>query len=692
VASAGATWSTGQLAEFVAAMSASADVAVARQSAVERAAEAFGAEAGAIIAGDVALASIGFPHDGVPHAALAAAAAHGDALDVPGVGACEILAAPVDAATVLLVARDPEEEFTHEEMSLLRAMGRVLSLSLRTLAVLEDQRERGALLERLTEVQRSVVDCDDLPDTLSAIARGAATLLGAEAAGVRLDGRLAAWHGPTDRPPVLAAALHDEQGPQGGTLVVAPRADGRPYADSERDVLRAFAEHTSLALTNARNHASAVHRALHDPLTGLANRALFRERLDHALARCSRLDKDVAVLFVDVDDFKAVNDQLGHAHGDELLLALADRLRTVLRAEDTPARLGGDEFAVLIEDVTDAAEAVQVAERLLVELERPVRIAGQDVTVGASVGIATGRRSGDDLLRNADFAMYQAKADGRGHYALFEADMHAAALRRLSLTADLRRALDRDELFLHYQPIVRVRTGEICGVEALVRWRHPEHGVIPPGDFIPLAEQQRLIVPIGRWVLQEACREGAAWHRRWPELRVGVNVSGVQMADPALVEDIEAALADSGMAPECLVLELTETVLMQDVEATAERLHRIRRLGPEISVDDFGTGYTSLQYLQHFPIDSMKVARTFIDGLDGTTDRSKLARAIVDLGLSLGMIVIGEGVERPEQLAALNALGCDFAQGFLLARPMPAESLTALLAQPVRTALPTHAA
>jgi diguanylate cyclase (GGDEF)-like protein len=389
--------------------------------------------------------------------------------------------------------------------------------------------------------------------------------------------------------------------------------------------------------------------------------------------------KDVAVLFVDVDDFKEVNDRLGHAQGDELLTALAGRLRTLLRAEDTAARLGGDEFAVLLEDVSYVAEAVLVAERLLSEMQRPVRVGDQDVTVGASVGIATGRRSGDDLLRNADFAMYQAKGQGRGCYALFEPEMHAAALRRLGLAADLRRALDNDELFLHYQPIVRVRTGEICGVEALVRWQHPERGVVPPGDFIPLAEQQRLIVPIGRWVLREVCRQGAEWHRCWPQLRVGVNVSGCQMADPGLVADIEAALADAGMTPECLVLELTETVLMQDVDETAARLHRIRQLGPEISVDDFGTGYTSLQYLQRFPIDSLKVARTFIDGLDGADDHAKLARAIVDLGLSLGMIVIGEGVERPEQLAALAALGCDFAQGFLLARPMPAAATLAHL-------------
>jgi diguanylate cyclase (GGDEF)-like protein len=572
---------------------------------------------------------------------------------------------------VLLVARVPDDPFTREEESLLRAMGRVLSLSLRTLGVLEDQREREALLERLTEVQRSVVDSAGLEETLAAIARAAAELLGAEGAAVRIGGQVAASAGAPERP-VLSVALHDD-----GAIEVA--AGARPYGESERDVLRAFAEHASLALANAHNHADAVHRALHDPLTGLGNRVLFRERLEHALERCLRSDKDVAVLFVDVDGFKAVNDRHGHAHGDELLVALAGRLRTLMRTEDTAARLGGDEFAVLLEEVADGAAAVQVAERLVAELQRPVEVNGHEVTVGASVGIAIGRRNADDLLRNADFAMYQAKARGRSRYALFEPEMHASALGRLSLQADLRRALERGELFLEYQPILRVVTGEITAVEALVRWRHPERGVVPPGDFIPLAEEQGLIVPIGSWVLREACRQGAAWQRRWPHLRVAVNVSGLQLAEPGLTAEIESALADTGMRPACLVLELTETVLMQDVDETAARLDEIQRLGTEIAIDDFGTGYSSLQYLLRLPIDSLKVARTFVDGLDEGGDRAVLARAIIDFAASLGLRVVGEGVERPEQLACLAALGCDFAQGFLLGRPMAAGELTALL-------------
>jgi diguanylate cyclase (GGDEF)-like protein len=682
----GASWSTTQLAEFLAAVAGSSDVPAARQSAVERAAEAFGAEAGAIVDGSVALASIGFPRDTVPHAALTAAAADGGELEVPGVGACACLAAPVDDGGVLLVARDPDDPFTREEMSLLRAMGRVLSLSLRTLGVLEDQREREALLERLTEAQRSVVDRSGLEETLTAIARGAAGLVGADAAAVRFGGKLAAASGPQDVPAALEVALQDPEGID-CRIEVAARAGGRPYGESERDVLRAFAEHASLALANARNHADAVHRALHDPLTGLGNRVLFRERLEHALERCPRTDRDVAVLFVDVDDFKAVNDRFGHAHGDELLVALAGRLRALLRVEDTAARLGGDEFAVLLEEVADGADAVHVAERLLDELQRPVVVSGHEVTVGASIGIATGCVAADDLLRNADFAMYQAKAGGRGRYALFEPEMHASALARLKLEADLRRAVERDELFLHYQPIVSVATGGIVAVEALVRWRHPERGVVPPGDFITLAEEQGLIVPIGSWVLREACRQGAAWHRRSPFLRVGVNVSGRQLAEPSLAAEIEAALADTGMNAEHLVLELTETVLMRDVDETAARLDEIKRLGPEIAVDDFGTGYSSLQYLLRFPIDSLKVARTFVDGLDGGGDRATLARAIIDLAASLDMRTVGEGVERPEQLACLSALGCDLAQGFLLGRPMPADELTALLeAAPARAA------
>jgi EAL domain-containing protein (putative c-di-GMP-specific phosphodiesterase class I) len=326
--------------------------------------------------------------------------------------------------------------------------------------------------------------------------------------------------------------------------------------------------------------------------------------------------------------------------------------------------------------------AVSFAERLLDELQRPVEVDGHEVTVGASVGIAMGRHNADDLLRNADFAMYQAKAAGRGRYALFEAEMHASALGRLSLEADLRRAVGRGELFLHYQPVVSVATGAISGVEALVRWRHPERGVVAPNDFIPLAEESGLIVPIGRWVLREACAQGAAWHRRRPHLRVGVNVSGRQLVEPSLVADLEAALRDTGIRAERLVLELTETVLMRDVDETAARLHEIQQLGPEIAVDDFGTGYSSLQYLLRFPIDTLKIARTFVDGLDGGGDRAVLGRAIVDLARSLGLRTIGEGVERPEQLACLASLGCDLAQGFLLGRPMPAEQLTALLDAP----------
>jgi diguanylate cyclase (GGDEF)-like protein len=666
-----ASWSTAQLAEFLAAVSGSLDVPAARQSAVERAAEAFGADVGAIVDGGFAVASIGFPRDAVPHAELAAS---GD-LDVPGVGACARLAAPVDDGAVLLVARDPDEPFTREEESLLRAMGRVLSLSLRTLGVLADRREREALLERLTEAQRSVVDRSGLDETLAAIARGAAELVGAEGAAVRFGGRLAAGHGAHHLPAVLSVALHDPEGIDCRIDV----AGSRPYGESERDVLRAFAEHASLALANARNHADAVHRALHDPLTGLANRVLFRERLEHALERCPRSGKEVAVLFVDVDGFKAVNDRHGHALGDELLVELAGRLRALLRVEDTAARLGGDEFAVLLEEVDDGAGAIHVAERVLEALQRPVQIDGHDVTVGASVGIATGRRFADDLLRNADFAMYQAKAGGRGRYALFEPEMHASALGRLSLEADLRRAVERGELFLHYQPVVGVKTGLVSGAEALVRWRHPQRGVVPPGDFIPLAEESGTIAEIGRWVLQEACRQGAEWQRRWPEFRVGVNLSGRQLAEPQLVADIDAALAATGLRPECLVLELTETVLMRDVDEAAARLQEIRRRGCEISIDDFGTGYSSLQYLLRFPIDSVKVAREFVDGLDLGGDRATLARAIIEFAASLGLNTVGEGVERPEQVACLAALGCEYAQGFLLGRPVAADELTALL-------------
>jgi diguanylate cyclase (GGDEF)-like protein len=464
-----------------------------------------------------------------------------------------------------------------------------------------------------------------------------------------------------------------------GSLVVASSRSGRVYSESEQEVLTTFAEHASIALTDARNFAKTMHQASHDSLTGLPNRELFADRLELALRRAERRSGLVTVLFLDLDGFKTVNDSLGHDAGDQLLITVAERLQTTLRGEDTAARFGGDEFAVLFEEVPDQAGAAGVAERLLEVIRAPVRIRGQELYVTASIGIATAARPGRDLLRDADLAMYQAKGKGKDRYDAFHSSMHTAAVERLAVEADLQHALERDELRLDYQPIVALGTGKIVGVEALLRWEHPERGLLPPGAFIPVAEDTRLIAPIGRWVLTEACRQALTWQRIRPALAMSVNLSSVQLDDQNFTKELAETLRDTGLEPRSLILEITETVLMQDVEATTAALAEIKELGVQLAVDDFGTGYSSLQYLRGFPIDILKIAKSFVDGVSGASDESALARAIIDLGESFQLRVVAEGVEEPEQLDRLRELGCDLGQGFYFARPMAPQALEALL-------------
>jgi diguanylate cyclase (GGDEF)-like protein len=752
-------WATQQLAEFLAAISSPADACGAARTGVERAAEALEADAAALVAADGEIqSSVGFPAGAVPAEEIVAVAAGiRRTLTLAGAGECATLSAPLedgDGGRLVLV-RAVDSAFSREESALARGMARVLALTLRSLRVLDRERglreeserhaaenerllhdltERQALLERLSDIQRSIVRRADRQSVLDAIVAAATALIGDDFAMLRLidrdspstttvaaaSGLDAALIAAVDHTPLtigtagramlddhlhiiddyaasehaqpalreagltaaIAAPVHREGGVV-GSIVVGSRVPGRKFDAREREILLSLAEHASLALTDAALVDEAFHRAFHDALTGLPNRALFANRLDHALAVSERSGVPVSVLFLDLDGFKTVNDSLGHAMGDRLLVGVAERLAGCMRAGDTVARFGGDEFAFLVEAAGAEADAPAAAQRILASLREPIDIGGRMVTVTASVGIASGTSRADDVLRNADVAMYRAKAGGKGRYESFEPQMHVDLLERLEIEQDLSQALERNEFILHYQPVVELDSGDIVAVEALVRWQHPERGLVPPLSFIPLAEETGLIVPLGRWVLNEACRQAVRWRNSHGPVTITVNLSGVQLEQPGLVDEVAEALRESGLEPERLVLEITETVLMHDDKATIDMLHRLKGLGVRLAVDDFGTGYSSLQYLRGFPLDILKVAKSFVDGLDGTgDDGTALARAIIDLGGSFELDVVGEGIELAVQRDALVELGCRLGQGFLFARPGDAATIAAQLQPP----------
>ena len=406
-----------------------------------------------------------------------------------------------------------------------------------------------------------------------------------------------------------------------------------------------------------------VFQAFHDPLTELANRALFRDRLDHALEQ--RRDEAVSVLFVDLDDFKTVNDSLGHDMGDHLLVSVAERLRACVRVGDTVARIGGDEFAILVEGDHSGTEGPVIAQRVLSALAVPFSMAGRDLRVSASLGLASGRyESGEGVLRDADLAMYAAKANGKARVELFEHKMRTSAVDRLELVADVQAAVDAGEMRVHLQPIVDLRTLEVEGHEALVRWEHPQRGMLGPDSFIALAEETGAIVPMGWWVLEQACEMAQEWHHG----HVGVNLAGRQLLDPAAVTTVAGILTRTGIDPRRVVLEVTESVFL-DTEAIGHRLHQLRALGVRLAIDDFGTGYSSLSYLTRLPVDIVKIDRSFVERLGGPPGDEVLVRAVVQLAKSLGLRSVGEGVETPAQLERLQSFGCDAAQGYLFGRP-----------------------
>ncbi len=432
-----------------------------------------------------------------------------------------------------------------------------------------------------------------------------------------------------------------------------------------------------------------AHAAIHDPLTGLPNRVLFLDRLSMALSRAQRQRRKVAVAFLDLDHFKLVNDGLGHAIGDDLLQAVAERLSTTVRPEDTVARFGGDEFTILCEGLSNEDEAMAVAGRVLEALQRPFELEGSPVYVSGSIGVTVtdGTPKAGAVLRDADTAMYLAKEAGRGRVELFDGKGHAAALESLNVINELHHALSGDELRLHYQPIVDLHSGTVVGVEALVRWQHPTRGLLVPEHFIRVAEECGLVVPLGAWVLREACRQAAEWNRLAVAsgrraLEININISPRQLANPDFVDTVTSAVTDGGIDPAAVCLEITEGMLMRDEHAGAATLDEVRRLGVRIGVDDFGTGYSSLSYLKHFPIDSLKVDRTFVEGLGEESDEGVIVGAIIALAHSLGLIAIAEGVETERALSELQRLACDRVQGYLFARPQAPEALEPMLFAP----------
>jgi diguanylate cyclase (GGDEF)-like protein len=725
-------WSTHRLTEYFAAVSQPQDGGSAIAIAVELAVEALEAEVGAVVVDDEVQGCWGFsqvaPVDG-----LLGVAGGADTLVVPAIGDLHAVSVGLgrNSRGTLIVAR-VDEAFRPEERQMLRGMAQVLGLALHSIHVLSaertlrEDREREAaerltlldslqtrqrLMETLLAIQRAISHRKPLQDILDAVTAGAAGLLdGAVVAlvlaepgpdkhlavastcgqGVAADPELMlAWAaeamaadavlirpldpGRPEREGVIAAPVN-VGGEMAGSLVARLPGDMAGHAE-QRDQLAAFAQQVSLALADARTVA-AVREAYHDSLTGLPNRTLFLDMLKRALASGGAVGVPTSVLFVDLDRFKAVNDSLGHKAGDDLLGLVAARIRGCLRDGDTGARLGGDEFAVLLHGAS-TAPAVTVARRVIGAVKEPFRIAGRDVFVGASIGIATSRDADVDsgeLLSNADVAMYRAKKDGPGKVVVFEPRMHTEVLEHLNLHGDLQRALHQEEFRLQYQPLVRLATGEPVGVEALLRWSNPVRGNVPPSDFIPIAEDTGLITDIGRWVLATSAAQVAQWRQTFPGLTLNVNVSGRQLLDPQFASDVARTLVTTRLPADAVTLELTESVLMSDPDTAMACLANLRRLGVGIAIDDFGTGYSSLSYLRQLPVNELKIDRAFVSRADLTVEDLAVLRTVIELGRTLRLRTVAEGIEDEAQLQALRRLGCEFGQGYHLCRPtVPAD-------------------
>jgi diguanylate cyclase (GGDEF)-like protein/PAS domain S-box-containing protein len=561
--------------------------------------------------------------------------------------------------------------------------------------------EAQALYQALVENVPAVVYLDQEDETvtdggrLAYISPRIAELVGYEPSAFINDPELfpSLIH-PSDRDDALAAVRdHWLTGEPLRTAYRLIAADGRTVwvRDEAYSVARSDGRRISQGVlfdTTDQKHLEArlTHAAQHDPLTGLVNRTVLRERLQARLAS-RRRPSSVAVLFLDIDDFKVVNDTLGHEIGDAMLLEVGRRLQTERRSRDTAARMGGDEFTILLSGLRGTEDAVAVAERIRRALRRPIQLGDRKLTIGISIGIAIATKrttKAEDLLAEADTALYEAKARGKDRHVLFHPSMRDRAWSRLDLEGDLRRAIEHDEFEVHYQPIVDLATGRMLEVEALVRWRHPQRGILPAGAFIPLAEANGLVVPIGRAVLEKACRQLRAWHDAFPQhadLRVSVNVSARQAEDPAIVGLVGRLLAETGLEARHLSLEITETAMLADSGASEEFLRRLGELGVNLAIDDFATGFSALDYVKRLSVRSLKIDRSFVSGLGRIAEDSAIVAATIAFAHGLGLVATAEGIETEAQLAALRELGCDRGQGYLFARPLPAESMAGLLVE-----------
>jgi diguanylate cyclase (GGDEF)-like protein len=675
---------------------------------------------------------------------ILAAAETGGTVRVPGVGTCATTTVGrEDAASPRLLVGRTTDPFSPDEVELLRSMLGALRVAGDNLQTLSGLRERQQLLERLSVIQRSIAHRAELDKIFGAITTGLATLLDEDISVIRMidldspsEHVLVASHGlPPDEVAILRR-LPLTQGPSGramrdndlvviedfeleppdvrsgaramgvtaamaaplregeaivGSLIVASRNRPRRYSASEREVLLAFAEHASLALADAKA-LEGREQAFHDPLTKLPNRTLFGERLEAAAARLQQ-GEQMAVLFIDLDRFKTINDSLGHAAGDELLIASANRIASCVRAEDTVARLGGDEFTVLLSRTRSPIEAEVVADRIVATLARPVTVAGRDIVPSASVGIAyhdANSPVGGDLLNAADIAMYHAKAAGRGRTQTFRPELSERARRRLDLESELRSALEHRELHLEYQPLVDLQGDRgVVAAEALLRWQRADGAPVVISELIAVAEETGLIQAVGEWALGAACRQAATWRASGMERvpSIHVNLSGHQLRDPEIAWTVKETLAKARVAAGDVTLEITESVLIGNDEPSLDAVDQLRSLGVRLSLDDFGQGYSSLAYLAQLDIQSLKIDRSFIQRLTELRGADVIVRHVVEMAHELGMSVVAEGTETLEQVDLVRSLGCDQAQGYFFSPPLPPGGLADLLEG--RTRLPS---